>query len=250
MRADVFAGNVSLARGVRAERSHGVHGSAPVLPLAPTRTRTPKGAKGKPTMTRTTLVLTSVAAPLVGLALAQGPRFAEATLARQGAALGTHAATQTRTHVQAPQGAAAHRFAGRAAQARHRFQGEQGLQDALDGVVAAALSLSPDELMAAKTEGASVAQIAEGAGIPLADVEAAYLAARADAIVALLAEGTIDDVQAAQMTDRGPAAFAALAAREGCDGGQNATGTPLHRYREAAPRGPAAALRCGPGSRW
>lgn len=206
-------------------------------------------------MTRTTVIVTTAAALLVGLALAQGPRFVDATQARQGAAQGMHAATQARVHVQTPQGAAAaHRFAGQAAaqaaQARHQFQGEQGLQEALDGVVAAALGLSQDELMAAKADGASIAQIAENAGIPLADVEAAYLAARTDAIAALLADGTINDVQAAQMTARGAEAFAALAAREGCDGGQNVTGTPLHQYRDAAPQGPAATMRRGPGGRW
>ena len=112
------------------------------------------------------------------------------------------------------------------------------LQGQLDGVVAEALGLTSDELHALKVDGASIAQIAADRGIDLADLEAAFLAARQEAIDALLAEGTISEAQAETMAARGVEAFAALSSREGCAEGQNAGGEPLHQFRSDAPRAP------------
>ena len=186
--------------------------------------------------TKPILVLTA-AALLAGFALAQQHQF----------------------RAVAPQGAPQGRMQAAAPQYAHRAQGQFGgasLQGQVDGVVAEALGLTTDELHALKLEGASIAQIAADRGIELGDVEAAFLAARQEAIDGLLAEGSITEVQAEAMASRSADAFSALSTREGCAEGQNAGGEPQHQFRTDAPRGPQdspmAARRAprGPGSRW
>lgn len=159
----------------------------------------------------------------------------------------------------APRGAPQARMQAAAPSFAHRAEARMGgvsLQGELDGVVAEALGLTPDELHALKAEGASIAQIAEDRGVALTDVEAAYLAARQEAIDALLAEGAITEAQAEVMVERGAEAFATLARREGCAEGRIAGGEPLHQFRSDAPRGAQGAPmathpgRRGPAGRW
>ena len=159
----------------------------------------------------------------------------------------------------APRGAAQGQMESTASQFANRAQAQLGaasLQGRVDGVVAEALGYTADELHALKAEGASIAQIAADRGVELADVEAAFLAARQDAIDALLAEGTINELQAETMAARGADAFAALAAREGLQDGRNAGGEPQHQFRTDEPRGPQDPPMAGrhdprgPGGRW
>ncbi len=182
------------------------------------------------------LVLTA-ATLLAGFALAQQHSFRD---------VAPRGAPQGRMQVEAP------RYA-------HRAQPQLGgaaLQGRVEGVVVEALGLTTDELHALKADGASIAQIAADRGVDLADVEAAFLAARQEAIDALLAEGTITELQAETMAARGADAFAALSTREGLQDGRNAGGEPQHRFRTDAPSGPQdrpmAARRAprGPGGRW
>jgi hypothetical protein len=183
--------------------------------------------------TKPILVLTA-AALLAGFALAQQHQFRDV----------------------APRGAPPGRMQATAPQYAHRARAQLGgaaLQGQVEGVVAEALGLTTDELHALKLEGASIAQIAADRGIVLAEVEAAVLAARQEAIDALLADGTIDEVQAETMAARGADAFAALSTREGIQDGRNAGGEPQHPFRTDAPRGPQdppMAGRHAPRGRW
>ncbi|MFN2321696.1 MAG: hypothetical protein ABR510_01880 [Trueperaceae bacterium] len=183
------------------------------------------------------ILIVTAASLLAGFALAQQHQFREVAPRGQ---------TQGRMEAAAPQ------YANRA-QAR---LGGTALQAEVDGVVAEGLGLTTDELHALKVEGATIAQIAADRGVELADLEAAFLAARQEAIDALLAEATITDLQAETMAARGADAFAALSTREGIAGGRNAGGEPLYQFRTDAPRGPQdapmAARRAprGPGGRW
>ncbi len=186
--------------------------------------------------TKPILILTA-AALLAGFALAQQHQFRDV----------------------APRGAPQGRMQAEAPQFVHRAQARLGgaaLQGQVDGVIVEALGLTTDELHALKAEGASIAQIAADRGIDLADLEAAFLAARQEAIDALLADGTINEVQAETMAARGNDAFAALSTREGLQDGRNAGGEPQHQFRTDDPRGPQdppmAGRRAprGPGGRW
>lgn len=188
-------------------------------------------------MNRKHILILAAATLLAGFALAQQHQFRDA----------------------APRGAAPGRMQAEAPQYAHRAQAQMGgasLQGAVDGVIAEALGLTTDELHALKVEGASIAQIAADRNVDLADLEAAFLAARQEAIDELLAEGTITELQAENMTARGTDAFTALSTREGCAEGRNAGGEPQYQFRSDAPRGPQdapmAARRAprGPGGRW
>lgn len=184
-------------------------------------------------MTRKVLLLTAGAALLVtGFALAQGPRFAS-----------SHRA-----------GNAAQNQAAYGYQMQHQ-QGPSELAGMIDNVIADELGLTQADLMARKAAGETIEEIAASVGVSLEDLEAAFDAARETAIADLLAAGTINDVQAAQMTARTADAFDTLIAREGCAGGQNVGGEPLHQFQTDAPRGPqvqqpnAPAMR-GRHARW
>lgn len=178
-------------------------------------------------MTRKVLVLTAGAALLVtGFALAQGPRFAA-----------THRA-----------GTAAQNQAAYGYQMQHQ-QGPSELAAMLDNVIADELGLTQADLMARKAAGETIEEIAASVGVSLEDLEAAFEAARESAIAELLAAGTINETQAAQMTARGAEAFDALIAREGCAGGQNVGGEPLHQFQTNAPRGPQAQQPYAPAMR-
>lgn len=178
-------------------------------------------------MKRTAILITAAALVLTGLALAQGPR-----------------ASQAQNAIGHRQPAAAQAMRQRAAVHQTDDQrgfananGPSALAEELQGVVAEALGLSQDELQALKQEGASIADIAADQGVPIESVEAAYEAARSAAIDQLLADGTINDVQAEQMANRGVEAFATLVAREGCAEGQNVTGERLYTNRATEARG-------------
>ena len=182
-----------------------------------------------------TAVLTTAAVLLTGLALAQGPR----------------AMQPPRATVEARQPVVAQTMRERAIAnqtARHQFatarqnvrQGPSALAGRLQGVVASAIGLSQDEIHALKAEGASLGSIAADRGVELASLEATYLAARAGAIEQLVEDEAITALRAEQMLARGPEAFAALIAREGCAEGQNVTGEPLFAHRLAEARGPQA----------
>ena len=164
-------------------------------------------------------------------------------------------AQQHQNRDDAPRGQVQGRMESAAPQYAHRAEAQLGaasLQGQVDGVVAEALGLTADELHALKAEGASIAEIAADRGVELADLEAAYLAARQEAIDALLADGTITEIQAETMAARGAEAFEALATREGIAGGQNSGGEPLHQFQTEAPRGPQdapMANRRGPAGR-
>lgn len=186
--------------------------------------------------TKPILVLTA-ATLLAGFALAQQHQFRDV----------------------APRGAPQARMQAEAPQYAHRAQAQIGgaaLQGQVEGVVVEALGLTTDELHALKAEGASIAQIAADRGVELAELEAAFLAARQEAIDALLAEGTITEVQAETMAARGADAFAALSTREGLQDGRNAGGEPQYQFRTDAPRGPQDPRMAGrhaprgPGGRW
>lgn len=191
---------------------------------------------------RKLVLLTTAAAVLASLALAQayGPPAERGPAARQ-------AVVPAR---------AVHRQAAPAQAGR--MQGSAGLSGQLQGVVASVLGLTEDEVHALKQEGASFASIAADQGIDAATVEATYLAAREGLIANLLETGAITELQAEQMTSRGPAAFAALFEREGCDEGQNVTGERLHANRAEMARGPQAGAAIaagqpqgrGPRGRW
>jgi len=139
-----------------------------------------------------------------------------------------------------------------------RVGGAGSLAGQLKGVVASALGLTEAEVHERKAAGESFESIAEAAGVPVATLEAAYLGARAGIVAQLLADATISELQAAQMTARGPAAFAALMARAGCDEGRNLSGEPLFANRATTARGPnvgepvteARQVRRGPQARW
>ncbi len=162
------------------------------------------------------LLVPAAAVLFIGLALAQGPRFANAHqpmhAARSGAAVGA---------------------------GFNRNAGPSELAGALQDVLPTALGLTRDELQALKAEGASIASIAADRGVSLDELEVAYDEARAEAIAELLANGEITEFQAEQMTARGDTAFAAAVEREGCAGGVNAGGQPLYANRTAAARGPS-----------
>ena len=183
------------------------------------------------------ILILSAAALLAGFALAQQHQFRD---------VAPRGATQGRMQATAPQ--YAHRAQAQLASA--------ALQGQIDGVVANGLGLTKDQLHALKLEGATIAQIAADRGVELADLEAAFLAAREEAIDGLLAEGTITEIQAETIAARGVDAFAALSTREGIVGGRNAGGEPQRQFRSDAPRGPQdppmAARRAprGPGGRW
>ena len=155
----------------------------------------------------------------------------------------------------APRGEPQGRMESAAPPYAHRAEAQLGaasLQGQVDGVVAETLGLTTDELHALKADGASIAQIAADRGVELAAVEAAYLAARQEAIDALLADGTITEIQAETMAARGAEAFEALAAREGIAAGRNAGGEAQHQFQTDAPRGPQdapMAARRGPAGR-
>jgi hypothetical protein len=208
------------------------------------------------------LIIVTAATLLLGLALAQNHRFADA--APRGAAPGAQvqqsrgpATAKADAPAYGPQARQAEMAAHQQAAQQLRTQtGPQGLQGAVDGVIAEQLGLTQDELMAAKAAGASIADLAADAGIEIADLEAAFAAARAEAIEALLSEGAITEQQAEQMAERGTQAFASLIAREGCEGGQAVGGEPQYAHRTETARGPqgsaATANRTprGPGARW
>jgi hypothetical protein len=111
----------------------------------------------------------------------------------------------------------------------------------VEGVVAATLGLTQDELHALKLDGATIAEVAAERGTPVEVLESAYLAARAEAIQELLAEGAISELQAERMTARGPDAFAELLDRDAAEQGRNADGTPRFAHRSATTPGPQAA---------
>ena len=161
------------------------------------------------------LLVPAAAVLFIGLALAQGPRFAPAHAPMYGAR---------------SQAAVGQRLQGNA--------GPSELAGALQDVLPTALGLTRDELQALKVEGASITSIAADRGISLEDLEAAYTEARAEAIAGLLADGAITEFQAEQMTERGEAAFTAAVEREGCAGGVNAGGEPQYANRTAEARGP------------
>lgn len=186
--------------------------------------------------TKPILVLTA-ATLLAGFALAQPHQFRDV----------------------APRGAPQARMQAHAPQYAHRAQAQvagAALRGKVEGVIAEALGLTTDELHALKAEGASIAQIAADRDVELADLEAAFLAARQEAIDALLADGTITEVQAEAMAARGADAFAARSTREGLQDGRNAGGEPLHQFHTDEPRGPQDPPMAGrhaprgPGGRW
>ncbi|MDF1522311.1 MAG: hypothetical protein P1P87_05760 [Trueperaceae bacterium] len=205
------------------------------------------------------LIIVTAAALLLGLALAQGHRFADT--APRGAAPGAQV-QQVRGPAFAQPGAPAYgpqaRWADMAArqQTAQQWRTQVGLQGAVDGVIAEQLGLTQEELIAAKAAGASIADLAAEKGIEIADLEAAFAAARAEAIEALLTEGAITELQAEQMAERGTEAFASLIAREGCAGGLAVGGEPLYANRTETARGPlggagyANRAPRGPGARW
>jgi hypothetical protein len=136
--------------------------------------------------------------------------------------------------------------------------GTGGIGGQLKRVVASAIGLPEEEIHDLKAAGESLGSIAEAAGVPPADLEVAYRDARAELVALLLADGTIRELQAEQMVARGPAAFAALIAREGCIEGRGEDGEPLRANRATTARGPnvgeptteAEQLRRGPRARW
>ena len=139
-----------------------------------------------------------------------------------------------------------------------RMAGAGGLAGQLKGVVASAIGLTEAEIHELKVAGGSFASIAEAQGVALETLATAFLGARQGIIDRLLAEGAIGERQAYQLTARGPAAFAALVAREGCDEGQNVGGEPCFANRAEMARGPQAGeprtearqLTRGPRARW
>jgi len=123
----------------------------------------------------------------------------------------------------------------------------------VEGAVAAALGLTQDELHALKLDGATIAEIAAERGTPVAAIESTYLAARAEAVQELLAEGSISELQAERMTARGPDAFAELLVRNAAEQGRNAGAAPRFAHRSATTPVPQAARmapRGGHGGRW
>lgn len=211
---------------------------------------------------KTFAVLSTTAALLIGLALAQpfGPpsdrgRAAVESVPAERAPVATQTLRQTRQ----ARAVAVQEARGQAVAAQQaRLGGAGGLAGQLKGIVASAIGLPEDEIHELKTEGASLGSIAEAQGVPLANLEAAYLAARQGLVAQLLADETISELQADQMTARGPAAFAALIVRAGCDEGRNVNGEPLFANRAETARGPnvgdpntaAQQLRRGPQARW
>ena len=127
---------------------------------------------------RKLVLLTSAAALLASLALAQayGPATDRGP-ARRGPA-DRPAAVAERTPVGTPQA---------------RLQGSGSLAGQLQGIAVDALGLPADEVHTLKQEGASFASIADDQGVDAATVEAAYLTARESLIADLVASGAISD---------------------------------------------------------
>ena len=155
---------------------------------------------------------------LVGSALAQGPPHREAPR------LGMTARSE-------------------AQQAELQQQGRHGpshLGAHMRGALHEALGLPEEEIHARKEDGASIASIAAEQGVGRAALEAAFLAARAAAITTLLEAGTISELQAERMVERGVDVFATVVDREGLGGGQHMTGELRLAQRTDTPRGPQA----------
>ncbi|MFO8149423.1 MAG: hypothetical protein R6T93_03940 [Trueperaceae bacterium] len=200
---------------------------------------------------RKIVLLTSAAALLASLALAQGygPPAERGPAARQAIVTERAPAAQPQRETRREEAATAQ---------TGRMQGSAGLAGQLQGVVASVIGLPEDEVHALKQEGASFASIAAEQGVDAATVETAYLTAREGVIANLLDTEAITELQAEQMLARGAAAFAALFEREGCDEGQNVTGERLFANQAEMARGPQAGEPIatsqrqarGPQARW
>jgi len=216
---------------------------------------------------RKTVLLTSAAALLASLALAQaygppadrgpaerGPAAREAIVTER-----APAAVQTLRETRREEAVAARAAQQQANMAQTaRMQGSAGLGGQLQGVVASVIGLPEDEVHALKQEGASFASIAADRGVDAGTVEAVYLAAREGVIANLLETEAITELQAEQMLARGVAAFQALFEREGCGEGQNVTGERSFANQATMARGPQAGEPIatseqrarGPRARW
>ncbi len=211
---------------------------------------------------KTFAILSTTAALLIGLALAQpfGPPADRGPAAFErvpGGRAPVVAETQRETR-QARAVAVQEAREQAIATQQARVGGAGGLAGQLKGVVASAIGLPEERIHELKAEGESFASIAEAEGVEVATLEAAYLGAREGIVARLLADETISELQAERMTARGPAAFAALMARAGCDEGRNVSGEPLFANRATTARGPnvgepvseARQVRRGPQARW
>jgi hypothetical protein len=162
-------------------------------------------------MTRPLIVLTTLLV-LAGLAFAQGPWRAQAHRFGPGAAA-------TEWSMTMPFG-------------RHHLQagGPSELAGAMQEALSTALGLPHDEIEARRQAGESLADIAASAGVSIEALQEAWRDARDAAIAELRAAGTITELQAQRMQERGDEAFAANLEREGC-GGLGAGGGPQHQFR-------------------
>jgi hypothetical protein len=89
-----------------------------------------------------------------------------------------------------------------------------GLVRALHDDVATVLGLAPEELLALRQQGKTLAQIAQERGVDLANLEAKLVQARNAAIDEALKNGSLSEIQAARMKARTQVAVQAMLQRE------------------------------------